>query len=257
MRRVLIIGIGAGHPEHLTVQAIGALNQADVFFLLDKGAVKEDLVRLRRDVCERYVRERTLRFVSVRDPVRDPTIEPYAARVVAWHEARAALYERMIADEIGEDGCGAFLVWGDPSLYDSTLRIIDDVVRRDNVAFSYEVIPGISSVQVLAARHKLALNRIGGAVHITTGRKLAAGEAASEQDVVVMLDGECAFKQVEDDDVEIYWGAYLGTEREILRAGKLREVGLEIERVRAEARREHGWIMDTYLLRRPARDADE
>ena len=30
-------------------------------------------------------------------------------------------------EEIGEGECGAFLVWGDPTLYDSTLRIIEKI----------------------------------------------------------------------------------------------------------------------------------
>ena len=251
MRRLLIIGIGAGDPDHLTVQAIKALNQARVFFLLDKGEVKDDLVRLRRDIVAQHVREPGYRFVALRDPVRDPTIASYGARVVAWHRERAAMYEAALRDELSEDDCGAFLVWGDPSLYDSTLRIVEQVTERGEVPFTYEVIPGISSIQALAASHKLALNRIGGPVHITTGRKLKEGEARAQDDVVVMLDGECSFKHVADeDDVDIYWGAYLGTEREILRAGKLREVAAEIEQVREAARREHGWVMDTYLLRR-------
>ena len=37
MKTLLIIGIGAGDPDYLTVQAINALNRTDVFFLMDKG----------------------------------------------------------------------------------------------------------------------------------------------------------------------------------------------------------------------------
>ena len=40
MRKVSIIGIGAGDPRHMTVQAIEALNAVDVVFLLDKGRRK-------------------------------------------------------------------------------------------------------------------------------------------------------------------------------------------------------------------------
>ena len=68
--------------------------------------------------------------------------------------------------------------------------------------------------------------------------------------VVVMLDGECTFKAVKEANVDIYWGAYLGTADEILISGKLADRSAEIERVRSEARTRHGWIMDTYLLRR-------
>jgi precorrin-6A synthase len=58
---------------------------------------------------------------------------------------RAGVYERLIRDELGDDESGAFLVWGDPSLYDSMLRIIDQVLARGAVAFAYEVIPGIAA----------------------------------------------------------------------------------------------------------------
>ena len=43
MRTIYVIGIGAGDPEHLTVQAIAAMNRVDVFFIIDKGAAKDDL----------------------------------------------------------------------------------------------------------------------------------------------------------------------------------------------------------------------
>ncbi len=52
----------------------------------------------------------------------------------------------------------------------------------------YEVIPGISAVQALAAKHKTSLNRIGESVEITTGRKLAEGFPDGADSVVVMLD---------------------------------------------------------------------
>jgi precorrin-6A synthase len=252
MRKIFIIGIGAGHPDHVTVQAINALNQVDVVFVMDKGQEKDDLVRLRKEICERYIKDRPYKFVATADPRRDPTA-PYEPGVRAWHEQRADIYERLIAEELGEDACGAFLVWGDPSLYDSTLRIIDQIVERANVAFTYEVIPGISAIQALAAAHKIALNRIGKSIHITTGRKLVEGLPDGIDDVVVMLDGECSFKAIDNTNTDIYWGAYLGTADEILVAGDLREVADDIERMRTEARARKGWVMDTYLLRK--RDA--
>jgi precorrin-6A synthase len=65
-----------------------------------------------------------------------------------------------------------------------------------------------------------------------------------------MLDADCSFKAVEAADTDIYWGAYIGTEDEILVAGKLRERMHDIERMRAEAKARKGWVMDTYLLRK-------
>jgi precorrin-6A synthase len=183
-------------------------------------------------------------------PQRDRTATSYEPAVRAWHEQRSGLYERLIGKELGEDECGAFLVWGDPSLYDSTVRIIDQIITRGTVAFEYEVIPGISAIQALAARHKIALNRIGRSIHITTGRKIAEGLPNNVDDVIVMLDADCSFKAINDSDIDIYWGAYIGTEDEILAAGNLRELMHDIERMRAEAKARKGWIMDTYLLRK-------
>jgi precorrin-6A synthase len=250
MRKIFVIGIGAGNPDYITVQAINALNEVDVFFIIDKGQEKEDLVRLRKEICERYIKNKSYRTVETADPPRDRTASSYEPAVRAWHAQRAAIYERLISEELGANECGAFLVWGDPSLYDSTLRIIDQIVARGTVAFEYEVIPGISAVQALAASHRIALNRIGRSIHITTGRRIAEGLPDNADDVIVMLDGDCSFKAIDDAGVDIYWGAYLGTEDEILASGALRERAPEIERMRAEAKERKGWVMDTYLLRK-------
>ena len=247
MRRLSIIGIGAGNPDYITVQAIKALETVDAIFLIDKGDEKDDLAKLRREICERYI-GKAYRTVAARDPERDRTPDDYGAAVAAWHDKRAAIYEAMIREELADGQHGAFLVWGDPSLYDSTLRIVDQVAAMKTATFELDVIPGITSVQALAARHKIALNRIGGPIHITTGRLLANEMPAD--DVVVMLDGDCAFRNVKDPGVDIYWGAYVGTANEILVSGKLQERGPEIEKIRSAARARHGWIMDTYLLRR-------
>jgi precorrin-6A synthase len=248
MRKLYIIGIGAGNPEHLTMQAIRALNLVDVFFFMNKGEAKEDLVDLRKVVCERYIAQHPYRVVQANDPVRDPAIADYTARVEHWHRQRVLIYEDLIQRELADDQCGAFLVWGDPSLYDSTLRIIDQMTARANVVFDYEVIPGITSIQALAASHRIPLNGIGESVLITTGRHLATGIPSGVDKIVVMLDGQCAFKNIPQENLEIFWGAYLGMDNEVLVAGPLCEIADRIEAIRNEERTKRGWIMDTYLL---------
>ena len=251
MRRLLVIGIGAGDPEHVTVQAVRALNEVDVLFVVDKGEETEDLVTLRREICERFIEDPSYRIVELPDPPRDRGAAAYAAAVDDWRGRRAELWGAALRDELPADAVGAFLVWGDPSLYDSTLDVIERILASGQVAFAYEVIPGISSLHALTARHRIALNRVGGAVQVTTGRRLAEGGwPEGVDDVVVMLDARCAFRSVDPEGVEIFWGAYLGTADELLVAGPLAEVAEEIERVRAAARERKGWIMDTYLLRR-------
>ncbi|MES4829538.1 precorrin-6A synthase (deacetylating) [Streptomyces anthocyanicus] len=252
MRTIHVIGIGAGDPEQLTLQAVRALRGTDVFFVLDKGEAKSDLVRLRRDMLEAHVPEGTYRVVEARDPERDRSAggAAYSPAVGDWRSARAGIYERLIAEELGEDETGAFLVWGDPALYDSTLGILEEILERGAVAFEYDVVPGISSVSSLVARHRTGLNRVARPVQITTGRRLAEGFPEDADDVVVMLDAHQAFRRYADQDIDIYWGAYLGTPDEILDSGPIAEAAPRIERLRAEARERKGWIMDTYLLRR-------
>ena len=250
MRRLLVIGIGAGDPDYITVQAINALNAVDVFFVIDKGEEKDDLVALRKHLCEKYVRNAQYRIVEARDPERDRKAEAYETAVEDWYERRALIFERMMLEELGDDGCGGFLVWGDPTLYDSTIRIVELIRKRGRVDFEYDVIPGISSVQALVAKHRLPINRIGESIHVTTGRKLAEGLPEGVTNAVVMLDSQNAFRTA-DPEAEIYWGAYIGTANEILISGKLKDVAPAIEATRSAAREKHGWIMDTYLLRFP------
>jgi precorrin-6A synthase len=251
MTTVLVIGIGAGDPEQITVQAIRALNRADVVFVIEKGSDADELAVLRREILARYLEPgRTPRVVALGDPPRDRTAPAYRAAVDDWRHRRADVWEAAISRELGEDGCGAFLVWGDPAIYDSTIAVLDEILARGRIRFDHEVIPGISSVQALAARHRVPFNRIGGAVQITTGRRLADGLPAEADDVLVMLDSGCAFSRFTDQDLDIYWGAYVGTDDEILVSGRVSEVAAEIERLRAQARDRKGWVMDSYLLRR-------
>ncbi len=172
MRRIKLIGIGAGNPDYITMQAINALREVDVVFVTDKGEDTTDLLRARKEVCERHMQAKPYRIIEIQDPERDRNPAAYRSAVTAWHEKRAALYSQVIREQLSDDECGAFLVWGDPSLYDSTLRIIDQVAALRTVEFEWEIIPGITSIQALAARHRISLNEIGEPIHVTTGRRL-------------------------------------------------------------------------------------
>ena len=245
MRRILIIGIGAGNPDYLTVQAIDALNRADAVFIPDKGQEKAALRQVREGIVARFL-TRPSRLVPFDVPERAPADADYQGVVAAWHAEIAARYAALFAAHLGDEECGALLVWGDPGLFDSALRIVG-AVQAGGMALAIEVIPGITAVQVLAAQHRIPLNLIGEPVVITTGRLLAAGMPAGS--VVVMLDGAATFAKIDPVGVTIYWGAYLGMPQEILMAGPLAEVAEDIVRARQAARARHGWIMDVYLLR--------
>jgi precorrin-6A synthase len=255
MRTLRVIGVGPGDPRQVTIEAIDAMQGVDAFFLLDKessrgnAAVKHSLLGIRHQICERYIRSGAARFVAVDDPPRDPDPVDYSAEVRRWHSARAARIERALAVEIDDDGVAGILVWGDPALYDSTLRIVDEIRRRGQLELRVEVIPGVTSASALTAAHQILANRIGEPIHVTTGRRLADTPEGVAANQIVMLDGDCTFLRTADPTDRIWWGAYLGTPDQILIAGTVGDVGEQIAQTRAEARERLGWIMDIYLLR--------
>src|SRR5437868_12298919 len=116
MRKLSVIGIGAGNPDYLTLQAAKALQDLDVVFLIDKGQDKcndkSALAQLRKDICEQHI-HKPYRIVEAKDPERDRAPGDYEKAVSDWHEKRAAIYAAMIRDELKDDQHGAFLVWGD------------------------------------------------------------------------------------------------------------------------------------------------
>ena len=261
--RVLVVGIGSGVPAHLTGEAVAALNAVDVFLVADKRAATRDLVTLRAELCAAVITHDRYRFVEVPDPARGPDAErdaaAYAGAVRDWHAERAHRYAEAITREVGTSGTVGLLVWGDSSLYDSTLRVVDTVAELlasgsggdGSVALEVTVVPGISSVSLLAARHGVALNRVGRPVHITTGRRLVEEYDESLGDVVVMLDGDlaCAGLLGEHPDLEIFWGAQLGLPDEALVQGRLADVLPGLRARRDDVRAARGWVLDTYLLR--------
>lgn len=247
MIELTLIGIGTGNPDHLTLQAAADIAAADLILIPLKGAGKEDLAGLRRAICDRHLGAAT-RVVEFDLPRRDSADPDYRHGVNRWHDAIAAAWEAEIRAHLPAlSGRVALLVWGDPSLYDSTLRIAD----RLSLPLTRRVIPGITAIQALCAAHAIPLNRIGAPVEITTGRRLRDhGWPEGADTVVVMLDGECSFRALPPEGLTIWWGGFVGMDEQTLDHGPLAEAGPRIEKRRAEARAAHGWIMDIYLLRR-------
>lgn len=244
MTTLHLIGIGTGNPDHLTLQAIKALNAADLVMIPQKGEGKADLADLRRAICAEVITNPAVRIAGFDLPVRDAQNPSYAKGVDDWHDAIAEVWRRTIAAH-GHPKRVALLVWGDPSLYDSTLRI------AARLGLPVQVVPGITSIQVLTAAHGIPLNEIGQSVTITTGRQLADhGWPAGADTAVIMLDGKCSFQTLDPTGVFIWWGAYVGMAEQIILSGPLAEIGPQIIAAREAARAAHGWIMDIYLLRR-------
>jgi len=237
-----LIGIGTGALNHITLEGQAALREAAVILLPRKGPSKDDLAEIRLRILAEA--GSTARVIPFDMPVRDES-RPYLERVALWHDAIAAAWVAALPDNA--EGPVALLVWGDPGLYDSTLRI----AARLDPAPHVRVVPGITALQALTSAHAIPFNTLDGAITVTTGRRIREeGWPEAAETVVVMLDGQCSFQALLDKDLYIWWGAYLGMPEQILDHGRLREATPRIINTRAGARAAHGWLMDTYLLRR-------
>lgn len=245
MIELSLIGIGTGSPGHLTREAIAVMAMSDLILIPAKGEDKADLGELREMLCRQVLR-RPPTLARFEMPGRD-SHHGYRQGVEDWHDAIALRWEEVIRQHGAQRP--ALLVWGDPSLYDSTLRIAERVGRR--LPLNLRVVPGITAVQALCAAHRIPLNAVAEPVQITTGRQLREqGWPEGMRRIVVMLDGECSFQALEAGQTRIWWGAFLGMPDEMLISGPLSEAGPRILAARAAARTAHGWIMDIYLLER-------
>ena len=247
---LFLIGVGTGNPAHVTVQAIQQLKAADTLIIPRKGDSKSDLADLRYQICNKLLADECPPIFEFDLPARNNN-KPYLTAVEEWHDTIAEIWsdciknaKQSLAREINSVG---LLIWGDPSLYDSSLRIAKRLKPNANIT----VTPGITAVQALTAAHKIPINEIGKPFIITTGRQLIDfGFPDVVDTAVVMLDGNCAFTSLKVDLYDIWWGAYLGMEYEVLISGKLSEVSDLIVETRKNRRKTHGWIMDSYVLQR-------
>ena len=253
MRRIRVIGVGPGDPDQVTLQAVRAIHEVAYFVVSDKsprGGIPDPQVNARERLLDRHLDTPAV-IVKVQDPERErrpdrtASVAEYKAVVASWHDARAAAYEEAL---LSHDGDVGFLVWGDPAFYDSTIRVLEKVRARGRVDFQIEVVPGISSLQLLAARHGIVLHEVGQPLHVTTGRRLREAVEQGQDNVVVMLNQTLDLAGL--DDWRIWWGANLGTPHEALVSGRVGDVLAQIETQRARTRAAAGWVMDIYLLRR-------
>ena len=71
MRELLVVEVGPGHPDQITVQAVQALNRADVLFRVDKGDAKSGLNAARDEILRRHATRPGYRVVDIPEPPRD------------------------------------------------------------------------------------------------------------------------------------------------------------------------------------------
>ncbi len=245
-----LVGIGTGNPEHVTQQAINVLRSSDIILVPNKGSEKSDLANLRYQICDELLGSKKPPIFEFDIPKRSSEVE-YLEAVDQWHEVIANAWESTIEhaqlNAVQRIKKVSLMIWGDPSLYDSALRIAERLTPKPSVT----VVPGITSIQALASAHKIPINDVGSSFLVTTGRRLIDEGFPKDYDkVVVMLDGNCSFNSLIRSDFYIWWGAYLGMPNQIIFSGNLDDVADLIVKERKKARDEHGWIMDTYLIKK-------
>ncbi|SLN56406.1 precorrin 6A synthase [Falsiruegeria litorea R37] len=250
MYELNLIGIGTGNPDHVTFQGAKAIRDADLILIPRKGENKADLAGLREEIIAQVTD--TSPTVAYFDIPKRRSEDGYLRGVDEWHDAIALRWQEAIAEHPQTEQV-ALLIWGDPSLYDSSLRI----ASRLNPYPTTRVIPGITALQALTAAHAIPINDIGAPYVVTTGRRIRdEGWPDGMGKVAVMLDGECSFQSLEMGAYHIWWGAYVGMKEQILVSGPLDAVAAEILDTRARARADHGWIMDIYLLQKRQNGAE-
>ena len=245
-----LVGIGTGNIEHVTKQAVNILGSSDIIMVPKKGSEKSDLANLRYQICDQLLDSKTPPVFEFDIPKRSSEGE-YLEAVDHWHEAIVNAWQSTIEQARftlkHPVKKVSLMIWGDPSLYDSALRIAE---RLDPMP-SVTVVPGITSIQALAAAHKIPINDLGSPFLVTTGRRLKEdGFPKDCEKVVVMLDGNCSFNLLNRPDFYIWWGAYLGMKDQIIFSGNLDDVADLIVKERKKARDKYGWIMDTYLIKK-------
>ena len=245
-----LVGIGTGNPDHVTQQAVNMLRCSDIIMVPRKGSEKGDLANLRYQICDQLLGEKPPAIFEFDIPKRSSEGD-YLEAVEQWHEAIANVWQSTIEQARSTVSHAvkrvSLMIWGDPSLYDSALRISGRLRPTPTIT----VAPGITSIQALAAAHKISINDLGSSFLVTTGRRLRnEGFPKDYEKAVVMLDGKCSFNSLKGSNFYIWWGAYLGMPNEITFSGNLDEVAELIVKERKKARDEHGWIMDTYLIKK-------
>ena len=247
-KKVYIIGIGPGDPMYLTLEAYEIIKKAKNFIIPLKKGPKEELTKIREKVIEFCKQSDTnYRVIKVEFPEREKG-GVYKLEVESWRKEKVSILAKVLKDV--DEAC--FLVLGDPSLYDGHIEIFKEVNKH--LPIEIEVIPGISTINFLSAKHKISLTKVAESLLITTPRPLRKKKEIS-RNTLVFLDNYETFKLFKDEsELMIYWGAYLGTEKEVLFNGKLSECWQKLVELRRKLKKKHGYIMETYLLTKKEKD---
>ena len=242
VKKVYLIGMGPGNLKYLTLEAVDLIKRLPLFLIPLKSSKKTYLTEKRKEILYKIRKDQNFKIVEIPFPERKRSFQ-YKEAVISWRRKKAEILIKVLQKESTEEA--GFIVWGDPSIYDGHIEIFKDVQKQ--IPIEFEIIPGISAFQILSAKHKIPLTRIAGSLLFTTPRGLKKFSEIKEN-TVVFLDNYESYRKFNQKDLKIYWGAYLGTEKEVLLSGKLSEVKEKLIELRRKLRKENGWIMEIYFL---------
>jgi len=242
VKKVYLIGMGPGNLKYLTLEAVDLIKRLPLFLIPLKSSKKTYLTEKRKEILYKIRKDRNFKIVEIPFPERKRSFQ-YKEAVTSWRRKKAEILIKVLQKESTEEV--GFIIWGDPSIYDGHIEIFKDVQKQ--IPIEFEIIPGISAFQILSAKHKIPLTRIAGSLLFTTPRGLKKFSEIKEN-TVVFLDNYESYRKFNQKDLKIYWGAYLGTEKEVLLSGRLSEVKEKIIELRRRLRKENGWIMEIYFL---------
>jgi len=243
IKKVYLIGMGPGDKKYLTLEAVELIKRLKLFLIPGKKGRKKELSKIRKDILSAVKGDEEYRVIELAFPERKRSTK-YEESVIEWRLKKLEVLKDVILRE--EEKEAGFLVWGDPSIYDGHIFIFRELCKEVKVDF--EVIPGISAFQVLSSAHKVAFTDVAESLIFTTPRGIKKA-LKDYNSVLVFLDNYESYRRIKEE-VTIYWGAYLGTQRQVVLSGKLSEVKEKITNLRRELRKKFGWIMELYFLKK-------
>ncbi|ADU46724.1 GNAT family N-acetyltransferase [Intrasporangium calvum] len=244
-QRIHLVGIGLGDRAHLTGAGVAALDTLDVFVVLEPGAAAQ----------------RELLAAVLTDPGAHRFIEPTAHPSEPGSVGSPAAYgvgsvsERVtaIVRELGELAPPAatvgLLVPGVPALEAAAHELA--TALADRLGIGVAITPGVGAAQLLAARHGITLGRDGTGVHAISGQHLVDTYQPHDGDAVVVADAELRCLELAElyPDLEVFWGAHLDRDDEVLVSGRLGDLAATLTAARRRAEDASGWLLDAYVVR--------
>src|SRR5512138_3580675 len=185
MAKIYAVGVGPGDPELLTRKAERIIRAAKVI-CAPTGAA--DAASYALSIVADLVDPARQEIITQVFPMmkKGPELE------AAWEEAATQVMERV---DRGEDV--VFITIGDPLLY-STFLYIHRIIRKRRPDISIEIVPGISSINAVAAAAGLPLGMAGERIAIlpATYEDYELRRTLSDFDTVVLMKVSRVFDRV-------------------------------------------------------------